>query len=247
MANDALLTALAAYDTPTICNVIELFEVRPRHTGYVKDARIRANSPALPPVVGHAATALARSTYPPQGKDKGYPWLGEQVRRFAELDGPPIVVIQDLDNPPVAAMFGEIMCTTYRAFGGRALLTNGAGRDVAQVAALGDFQLFTCGEIASHGYFHLTDLYVPVEIGGQVIYPNDLLHADRDGITQIPADIAAEIPDAAAEFMESERVFLEVLRQPNVTMEQFKAARAESKALQKRLGQRISRRTENSG
>ena len=59
MTNDALLTALAAYDTPTICNVIELFEVRPRHTGYVRDARIRANFPALPPVVGYAATDLS--------------------------------------------------------------------------------------------------------------------------------------------------------------------------------------------
>ena len=35
------LKLLGQYDTPTICNVIELFDVRPRHSGYM-DGRIRA-------------------------------------------------------------------------------------------------------------------------------------------------------------------------------------------------------------
>mgnify|MGYP007112023547 CR=1 FL=1 len=29
------LARLRAFDTPTICNLIELFEVRPRNTGYM--------------------------------------------------------------------------------------------------------------------------------------------------------------------------------------------------------------------
>ena len=30
----ATLAGLAKYDTPTVCNVIELFDVRPRNHGY---------------------------------------------------------------------------------------------------------------------------------------------------------------------------------------------------------------------
>ena len=128
-----------------------------------------------------------------------------------------------------------------KTFGAKGLITNGAGRDIDQVKQLGDFQLFTAGEISSHGYFHLTDLYCPVEIGSLVIYPNDLLHADRNGITQIPHDIAAEVADGCVEFLKSEEIFLEVLNSPNVTLARFKEARAASKAMQKQLGKRLSR------
>ena len=57
----ATLGKLAQYDTPTICNVIELFEVRPQESGYM-DGRIRAAFPELPPMVGFAATASFRTS-----------------------------------------------------------------------------------------------------------------------------------------------------------------------------------------
>src|SRR6266498_5936264 len=42
------LELLRRYDTPTVCNVIELFDVRPRTAGYM-DGRIKACYPNLPP------------------------------------------------------------------------------------------------------------------------------------------------------------------------------------------------------
>ncbi len=54
------LARLRAFDTPTICNLIELFEVRPHNTGYM-DGRIRAAFPEMPPMVGFAATATFRA------------------------------------------------------------------------------------------------------------------------------------------------------------------------------------------
>ena len=49
----AILDKLSTFDTPTICNLIELFEVRPRQTGYM-DARIQACFPEMPPMVVRA-------------------------------------------------------------------------------------------------------------------------------------------------------------------------------------------------
>src|SRR5690349_16689643 len=118
------LKLLARYDTPTICNTIELFEVRPRNAGYM-DARIRACCPEMPPMIGYASTATMRCEQPRREGDV-YSSLDEQVSRFAELPGPPVVVYQDLDDPCVAATFGEIMCSTYKAFGAAGLPTNGA-------------------------------------------------------------------------------------------------------------------------
>ncbi|HHK42073.1 MAG TPA: RraA family protein, partial [Planctomycetaceae bacterium] len=58
-----LLEKLRAFDTPTICNVIELFDVRPRSEGFL-DGRVRCEFPDLPPMVGYAATAAFRSAAP---------------------------------------------------------------------------------------------------------------------------------------------------------------------------------------
>ncbi len=127
------------------------------------------------------------------------------------LSGPPIVVFQDLDDPPAAAVFGEVMCTTYQAFGAVGLITSGAGRDLDQVRAI-DFPVFTNGTICSHGYNHIPQVHVPVRVGGLVVFPDDLLHADRNGVTNIPPDIAAEVADIGDEFVAAEAVVLEAMR-----------------------------------
>ncbi|GIX07677.1 MAG: hypothetical protein KatS3mg115_2080 [Candidatus Poribacteria bacterium] len=178
------LERLRRYDTPTICNLIELFEVRPRTEGYM-DARIRACFPELPPMVGFASTAAFRASMPPAGGE-AYASIDDQIARFSELDGPAVVVFQDLDDPPVAATFGEVMCTTYRAFGAVGLITSGAGRDLEQVRAL-DFPVFTSGAICSHGYCHFLNVHLPVHVGGIVVRPNDLLHGDCNGVTTVPS------------------------------------------------------------
>ena len=66
-----------AYDTPTICNVVELFDLRPRTAGYM-DGRIQACYPKLPPMVGYASTATFRSAAPPRSGNV-YSGLAEQV------------------------------------------------------------------------------------------------------------------------------------------------------------------------
>src|SRR5258708_16649373 len=100
------LELLRKYDTPTICNVVELFDLRPRTAGYM-NGRIQACYPKLPPMVGYAATATFRSAAPPRSGNV-YSGLSEQVAAFAELPGPPVVVFQDLDNPVVSATFGDV-------------------------------------------------------------------------------------------------------------------------------------------
>jgi regulator of RNase E activity RraA len=218
-----LLAQLRTFDTPTICNLIELFDVRPRHSGYM-DARIAACFPDMPPVVGYAATATFRACTPQ--RSDGYASTEAQVERFADLDGPPIIVFQDLDSPAVAATFGEVMCSIYQAFGAVGLITSGAGRDLDQVHALG-FPVFTSGTICAHGYTQIPQIQVPVHVGGLAVLPNDLLHADRNGVTSIPRDIAAELPDVGAAFVAAERVVLDALREPQPSLGQLRAARAE--------------------
>jgi len=233
-----VLEKLRRFDTPTVCNLIELFEVRPRDGGFM-DARIRASFPEMPPVVGFAATATFRASAPPRQGD-AYASVAGQVERFAELSGPPLIVFQDLDDPPVAATFGEVMCTTYQTFGAVGLITSGAGRDLDQVRAIG-FPVFTNGSICAHGYCHVLHVHAPVHVGGMAVYPDDLIHADLNGVTTMPHDIAAELADIGDEYVAAEGVILEALRGGSPSLKAYREALSEAQARMARLRARVSR------
>jgi 4-hydroxy-4-methyl-2-oxoglutarate aldolase len=219
---EADLRLLRQFDTPTICNVVELFDLRPRTTGYL-DRRIQACYPKLPPMVGYAATATFRSAAPP-ATGNVYSGLVEQISAFGELPGPPVVVFQDLDSPVASATFGEVMCTTYKAFGAAGLITSGAARDLDQVEAL-EFPCFADGTICAHGYCHFVQIHVPVHVGGVMIQPGDLLHGDRNGVTTIPNELAAVVAHACPEYMAAEAIVMDYLKAGKVEPKGYAAAR----------------------
>lgn len=230
------LDALAEYDTPTVCNVIELFDVRPRNTGYM-DHTIGCVYPKLRPMVGFALTSTFRSMSPPRGGDV-YASIDRQLDAYAEIPGPPVIVFQDLDSPAAAATFGEVMCTTYQAYGSAGLITSGTGRDIDQVEAL-DYPVFTGGTTCSHGYCHVLSINVPVTVGGLPVYPGDLLHGDRNGVSTIPIEIASEVPGACKELMQAEDVVLNYVKGADPTPDGFRDARRESAAVIAKLGRRL--------
>ncbi len=238
MLNATILEKLATFDTPTICNIIELFNVRPRNVGFMDD-RIKAAFPEMGPIVGFAATATFRSDAAPSGED-GYSSNEDQVELFATLSGPPIVVFQDLDDPVVAATFGEVMCTTYQTFGAVGLITSGAGRDLDQVRAI-HFPVFTSGTICAHGYCHFPQINVPVRVGGITVMPDDLLHCDVNGVSTVPVSIASEIADIGDEFVAAEGIILDALRGPEPSLAQYKAARREMGAVVDKLRRQVAR------
>jgi len=232
----AQLEELRKYDTPTICNVVELFDLYPRTAGYM-DGRIQACFPKFPVMVGYAAPATFRSAAPPRSGNV-YAGLADQVATFAELPGPAVVVFQDLDNPVASATFGEVMCSTYKAFGAAGLITSGAGRDLDQVEALG-FPCFTSGTICAHGYCHIVQVNVSVHVGGVMVHPGALLHGDRNGVTTIPVEVASEIAPACAELAAAEAVILDYLKAGKVDPKGLAEARKESQSLIQILARRL--------
>jgi len=234
------LNKLARFDTPTICNIIELFDVRPRNVGFM-DGRIRANFPEMPPMVGFASTAAFRSGAPPAGGD-AYGSFIDQLRRFDELEGPAVMVFQDLDDPPVGATFGEVMCSTYQAFGSVGLVTSGGGRDLDQVRAL-KYPVFTGSTIPSHAYCHLLHIGLPVRVGGLVVVQGDLLHGDANGVTNIPPEIAADVADLAGPFVDAEKIVLDYVRGPGKkTPEGLAQARDEFSAVIGKLRRQVEQK-----
>ena len=57
------LNALAQIDSPSMCNAIEGFDIRPRNSGFM-GPEIKCVFPDFSPVVGYAVTATISSVYP---------------------------------------------------------------------------------------------------------------------------------------------------------------------------------------
>ncbi len=235
-----LLKKLGEIDTPTICNLIELFDVRPRNQGYM-DHRIKANFPEFPPMVGFACTAAFRSDAPPVGGD-AYGSMDKQIEAFAELGGPAVVVFQDLDDPAVSATFGEVMCTTYQSFGSVGLITSGGGRDIEQVRAI-KYPVFTGSTICSHAYCHMLSIGLPVRVGGLTVRQGDLLHGDVNGVTSIPVKIAQGLVDINPEFMAAEKIVLDYVRDAGRRGIRGKEAAAGLAAVRQEFGSLVKKLT----
>ena len=230
-----VLNKLRQIDTATICNVIELFAVRPRNRDFMT-REIKAAFPDLPPMVGFASTATCRTfTEPP---DRDVPNVPDLISRFEELSGPAVIVLQNLDTTGSAANFGDVFSNSFKAFGAVGLVTNGPGRDLEQIEQIG-FPVFYDGVVCAHGYMHMLDLRLPVQVGGIDVYPNDLLHGDANGVTTIPLDIAADVAEACAEYTAAEAVVIDLAQSGSASLAELREAFGEMARLVADLGKRV--------
>ncbi len=211
------LEALRALSTPTVSNAIELFNVRPRNQGFMSP-EIRCLFPDLGVMVGHAVTMRFAAKQPPPRPGSRY----ESWKHILEAPAPRVLVMQDMDQPPgVGAYFGEVMSTIHQRLGCVGVVTNGHVRDLDEVRALG-FHFFAGGVCVSHAYVHLLDFATPVKVGGLVVHPGDVIHADKHGVLVVPKEIAGEIPPAAAKVAEREQRILAHCHSPDLSLEELK-------------------------
>src|SRR5512145_3185795 len=98
MIDAALLAKLKTYDTPTICNALELIDKSRYLTGFTTKPLV-CPFPSLPPIVGYAKTVTHRSTHaneldPAKAREQRIAYY-EYV---ASQPAPSIMVMQDLDG-----------------------------------------------------------------------------------------------------------------------------------------------------
>lgn len=217
------LAFLARYDTPTICNGLELVMPERQATGFTTEHLFPAN-PALPAMVGYARTALIRAFDPPAA---GAAEMRE--RRLAYYDyiaaepHPTIVVIQDIDpHPGFGAFWGEVQTAVHKGLGALGGITNGSIRDLDQIAP--GFQLLA-GKIGpSHAYVHLVEFGGPVNVFGMAVRHGDIIHADRHGAVVVPAAALDGLAAAIDKIARREKLILDAARAPGFTTAKLKAA-----------------------
>jgi regulator of RNase E activity RraA len=219
-----IIEALGRYDAPTLANAIETFDLQPRDVGFA-DSRIRCMFPELGRMVGFAATATIAARGVPSSD-----WAGagnEALYAHARtIRTPSVVVVKDVDDPPAhGSLWGEVHATIFGALGCVGCVTDGAVRDLDEARSMG-FHFFASGPAVSHAYVRVETVGEPVEIGGLLVAPGDLLHADQHGVLKIPPEIAAELPAAADRVIESEQALLRWVRSDDFDPERLAEMRA---------------------
>jgi 4-hydroxy-4-methyl-2-oxoglutarate aldolase len=233
--NASQLAKLQKVDSATVANVIELFDIRSYVAGY-SNLTLKAIYPKLPPAVGYAVTATFRAAYPAESGDS-YGGMPQLIADAMATPAPRIVVFQDLDDPPRAATYGEIMVTTFKKFGFSGLITSGAARDIEQVDRL-QFPCWASSVIVSHGYCRFPHANVPVTVGGLQIEPGDLLHADANGIVNIPHQIGAAVAELCEDYIQAEEIILQYLRSSQPTVNGYGEAVSKAKQRMAELKER---------
>jgi regulator of RNase E activity RraA len=208
------LNSLAALDTPTVCNALEVVAPQRRGFGYTVRPFVSAR-PKMPAIVGYARTATIRAMHP---ADRSAEALRAErlayYRYVAEGPRPTLMVIEDLDPVPgYGAFWGEVQSNLHKGLGCRGVVTNGCVRDIPQCAE--DFQMLAGSVSPSHAFVHLESFGVTVTVHGMTVRPGDLVHADPHGAVVIPIEAAREVPEAAAAIARREAHLIAASRRPD--------------------------------
>jgi regulator of RNase E activity RraA len=228
----AVIESLRKYDTPTVCNALELLDSGFMAAGFTVDPLLCA-FPKLPPMVGFAKTSTMRAGRP--GSRMGQAeieFMESYLDYVAQGPGPKIAVVQDLDDRHRGrgAMWGEVNTTIHKVLGCVGAITNGSIRDLRMIAP--DFQLLAGSVGPSHAFGHFVDFGAEASVAGLVIGDGDLVHADEHGAVVIPLNLAMQVPRAAGLIIRREKVVLDFCRAPHFSLDGLKKAMRESDRLQ---------------
>jgi regulator of RNase E activity RraA len=218
------LEFLRSFDTPTVCNLIEIVAPERRGSGYTVE-HLHCPFPQLPAMVGFAKTVTIRAKDAIAAGDASY-----MQRRLEYLDyvaaepRPSIVVIEDLDGEHAGygAFWGEVQSNVHKALDCLGTVTNGSIRDIPQIPE--GFQMLAGSIGPSHAYVHVVEFGGAVNVHGMAARSGDLVHADRHGAVVVPMGKISAMMAAADALTKREARIIAAARAANASVETIKAA-----------------------
>jgi 4-hydroxy-4-methyl-2-oxoglutarate aldolase len=119
------------------------------------------------------------------------------VHAAVEQCRPGDLLVITTTSPCTDGLFGELLATSVRAHGVRALVTDAGVRDTAALRAMG-FPVWSM-VVSAQGTIKAAAgaVNIPIVIGGQQVAPGDAIIADDDGVVRVPRRQVPEVLTAA--------------------------------------------------
>ena len=225
MKNNKLLK-LQKFDTPTICNGLELLDPKYKIKGYSKEKFFCLN-PKIKPMVGYAKTAKISSLK--HNKKTKHSIRIDYYEYVNKGSFPKISVIYDQTKNPIGSFWGEVNANIHNKLGCLGVITNGSVRDLDVIPK--NFQFLSKTLSPSHAEVSLMEFGTKVNVMGMEIKDNDLIHADVHGAVSFSDEVIDELLHAI-KFVESkEKIILDSCKTKNFTFAKFKKAFLKSQTL----------------
>lgn len=165
---------------------------------YLQD--VHPLAPGLPRMVGEAFTLRMIPAREDIDVMAAYADPEHPQRKAIETCPAGRVLVIDSRGDPRGASAGDILVTRLKVRGVAGIVTDGGFRDSPTIAGLG-FPAYHRRPSAPTGpiFHHAADLGLPIACGGVAVYPGDVMVGDGEGVVCIPAHLAAEVAEEAAE------------------------------------------------
>jgi|TARA_B100000029_G_scaffold508497_1_gene595556 regulator of RNase E activity RraA len=179
------LLQLKRWNTPTIYNGWEQITKHDPARAAINHEVTTDFMPQMGPMVGWAITVKIEPSNPDNKIDAAKTW-SDYRSYVADISGPKIVVIQDIDKPAtVGSFWGEVSANTHRALGCVGTITDGAVRDLDEMTNAG-FKALAKRLCVGHAHVVPIDWGCEIEVFGQSVLPGQLIHADKHGFLAVP-------------------------------------------------------------
>ncbi|MEM7057720.1 MAG: RraA family protein [Pseudomonadota bacterium] len=222
------LEKLSDWDTPTICNGLEVLDPAWRLSGYTTTA-FTCLRPDQKPMVGYARTATIRASAKPAMAPGEVLELRQSYYQYVDEGGPKpsVIVIQDLDTGPArGAFWGEVNTNIHKGLGALGVITNGSIRDLTDSAP--GFQALAGQVGPSHAWVHITSHGSPIEVHGMHVRNGDIIHADVHGAVVVPEEHVKALPETIDAIARREAVVIEAAQSEGFDFTKLKAAMADA-------------------
>lgn len=156
--------------------------------------------------VGRAMTVLSVDVY--DIPDNPYKVELEAVDAL----GPNDVLVAQTNGTVRSSLWGELLSTAAQVHGASGAIIDGFTRDTLAIIQI-QFPVFVRGiaPFDSKGRSDVIAYNVPIECGGVLVHPGELVFGDHDGIVVIPRAIENEVIETAFQKARGEKIVKQAL------------------------------------